>query len=204
MIKKITQVFLIITTAMLMTGSNYDTTTIKNNETSSYIERISYVETDIRTPVIGPDIVEEIRISLEPEFEKITEVSYESEVKEEETKIQSPLSDSDIDLIALVTMAEAEAEPEYGQRLVIDTILNRMDSEHFPNTASEVIYQKNQFSSMWNGRVKRCYVREDLRQLVIEESITRTNTEVAFFTAGQYGRYGDPMFSVGHHYFSSY
>ena len=37
------------------------------------------------------------------------------------------LSDEEIRLIALVTMAEAEGEPELGKRLVIDTILNRVD-----------------------------------------------------------------------------
>lgn len=114
------------------------------------------------------------------------------------------LDESDISLIALVTMAEAESEPEYGQRLVIDTILNRVDSPYFPDTVSGVIYQKSQFSSMWNGRVDRCEVREDIHQLVSEELISRTDTDVIYFTAGHYGDYGKRMFSVGNHYFASY
>ena len=60
------------------------------------------------------------------------------------------LSYEDISLIALVTMAEAEGECEEGKRLVIDTILNRVDSEHFPNNVYDVVYQRNQFSSIWN------------------------------------------------------
>lgn len=114
------------------------------------------------------------------------------------------LSNKDIDLIALVTMAEAEGECEKGKRLVIDTILNRVDSEYFPNTVYEVIYQPNQFSSMWNGRVDRCEVQEDICQLVKEELKVRLNYEVMFFTAGDYGKYGEPMFPVENHYFSSY
>lgn len=110
----------------------------------------------------------------------------------------------DIELIALVTMAEAEGECEEGKRLVIDTILNRVDSEYFPDTVYEVIYQPNQFSPMWNGRVERCEVREDICQLVKEELESRTNYEVMFFTAGQYSKYGKPMFQVEDHYFSSY
>ena len=35
------------------------------------------------------------------------------------------MSEEDISLIALITMAEAEGECEEGKRLVIDTILNR-------------------------------------------------------------------------------
>lgn len=113
------------------------------------------------------------------------------------------LSREDIELIALVTMAEAEGECEEGKRLVIDTILNRMDSGSWPDTASDVIYQKNQFSSMWNGRVDRCYVSEDICQLVVEELQARTNHEVVYFTAGRYGAYGTPLMCVDNHYFSS-
>lgn len=123
---------------------------------------------------------------------------------EEEAQSYS-LTDEEIDLIALVTMAEAEGECEEGQRLVIDTILNRVDSElrYFPDTVYDVVYQKNAFSSMHNGRVKRCYVKEEIRQLVIEELQERTNYEVMYFHAKKYGKYGTPMFAVGNHYFSS-
>lgn len=114
------------------------------------------------------------------------------------------LSQDEIELIALVTMAEAEGECEEGKRLVIDTILNRADSEHFPNTVYDVIHQPNQFSSMWNGRVERCEVRDDICLLVREELETRTNSSVMFFTAGKYSVYGKPMFQVESHYFSSY
>lgn len=115
------------------------------------------------------------------------------------------LTEEEIELIALVTMAEAEGESEYGKRLVIDTILNRVDSDvdYMPDTVYEVIYQPNQFAPMWNGRINRCYVREDIYQLVLEELVSRTNNEVMFFHAGRYGEYGTPMFSEGNHYFSS-
>lgn len=113
------------------------------------------------------------------------------------------LTQEEIELIALVTMAEAEGEPEEGQRLVIDTILNRVDSElsYFPDTVHDVVYQKNAFSSMWDGRADRCYVMEELCQLVREELQDRTNGDVLYFTAGNYGKYGTPVFRVANHYF---
>jgi N-acetylmuramoyl-L-alanine amidase len=113
------------------------------------------------------------------------------------------LTQEEIELIALVTMAEAEGEPEEGQRLVIDTILNRVDSDlpYFPDTVHDVVYQKNAFSSMWDGRADRCYVMEELCQLVREELQNRTNREVLYFTAGEYGKYGTPVFRVANHYF---
>lgn len=114
------------------------------------------------------------------------------------------VSEEEKNLLALVAMAEAEGECELGKRLVIDTILNRVDSEHFPDTISDVIYQPNQFTSMWNGRSDRCYIMDDIYALVEEELESRTNSDVVFFTAGSYGNYGDPMFQVENHYFSSY
>ena len=123
---------------------------------------------------------------------------------EEPIKEEAQMTDKDIKLIALATMAEAEGECEEGKRLVIDTILNRVDSEYFPDTVQDVIYQPHQFSSMWNGRVERCEVREDICQLVKEEVKSRTNHNVMFFTAGGYSNYGTPMFQVEDHYFSSY
>ena len=114
------------------------------------------------------------------------------------------VSDEEIELIALLTMAEAEGESEEGQRLVIDTILNRVESDlsYFPDTVYKVIYQKNAFESLQNGRVDRCNVTEELCELVREELQSRTNYDVLYFTAGKYGKYGSPMFSVGNHYFS--
>ncbi len=110
----------------------------------------------------------------------------------------------DIELIALLTMAEAEGESEKGKRLVIDTVLNRVDSEYFPDTVHDVIYQPKQFSPIWNGRIERCYVSDEICELVREEMENRTDSDVIFFTAGGYSKYGKPLYKVGNHYFSSY
>lgn len=147
---------------------------------------------------LGPKIEE--MITDEVETIDIVEPIIEAEETVDEPIIS--VSNEDIELLALITMAEAEGESEEGKRMVIDTILNRVDSERFDNTISEVIYAPNQFTSMWNGRVDRCYVADDICQLVIEELTNRTNYDVLYFTAYQYGAYGTPMFQIGNHYFS--
>ena len=119
-------------------------------------------------------------------------------------KPKPKMSVKDIELIALVTMAEAEGESEKGKRLVIDTILNRVKSPNFPNTIYNVIYQPNQFTSMWTKRVTRCRVQDDICKLVEEELESQVNYDAVFFTAGHYSKYGVPMFKVGNHYFSKY
>lgn len=140
--------------------------------------------------------------NIETKFSQMTKEEPIKIISEKTEKLR--FTEEEISLIALVTMAEAEGECEEGKRLVIDTVLNRVDSEHYPNTVHDVIYQPNQFSSMWNGRVERCEVREDICELVREEIVSRTNEDVMFFTAGSYGVYGTPMFQMGNHYFSSY
>lgn len=141
--------------------------------------------------------------NVSPVVSQAIEEAKPIEIQPEEAE-ELRFTEEDIALIALVTMAEAEGECGEGKRLVIDTILNRVDSEYYPDTVHEVIYQPNQFSSMWNGRVDCCEVREDICELVREEIVSRTNHEVMFFTAGNYGAYGAPMFQVENHYFSSY
>ncbi|MCM1578738.1 MAG: cell wall hydrolase [Ruminococcus sp.] len=117
---------------------------------------------------------------------------------------QYSLTDEEISLIALVTMAEAEGESEYVKRLVIDTVLNRADSEHFPDSVNDVIYQPHQFTVMWNGRAERCEATNELITLVKEELENRTDSSVIFFRLSRYSDYGVPLFKEGDIYFSSY
>ena len=118
------------------------------------------------------------------------------------TEAYAGISEDDIRLIARMAMAEAESESEYGQRLVIDTILNRVDSSRFPNTVNGVIYQSGQFSPVTNGRLDRCPVRNDFYDLVLEELESRTNSEVLFFNKGGYPSWATPVLQEGVHYFS--
>lgn len=146
-------------------------------------------------------LISDTRESESESEEEIPFIDEDSYLAEE---MEQLISDEEVELIALVTMAEAEGECELGKRLVIDTILNRVDSVHFPDTIEEVIYQKNQFEAMWNGRVDRCSIDDDICQLVKEEIESRQDYDVIFFTAGKYSKYGKPMFRIENHYFSSY
>lgn len=143
-----------------------------------------------------------VTIDLDEAEENITDVDEIVEVEEVTVESIPDVSNEEIELLALVTMAEAEGESEEGKRLVIDVILNRVDSGRFDDTITGVIYAPNQFTSMWNGRVDRCYVTDEIRQLVIEELIDRTNNEVLYFRMNHYHTFGTPMFQVGGHYFS--
>lgn len=173
----------------------------------------------VGSSVIGPPPTEQIDIPTvsvtaeevleeEPEVESVVEVPVEPEPESEpvpEPEVNAlSLTDEEIDLIALCVMGEAEGESEEGKRMVVDVILNRVDSPRFDDTVYGVIYAKNQFECMWNGRVNRCYVRDDIRELVIEELQNRTYDNIHYFRTDHYHTFGKPVVQVGNHYFSTY
>lgn len=134
-------------------------------------------------------------------IEETTENNVEEITEEETTK--SYISEDEMNLIALVVMAEADGQCEEGRRLVIDVILNRLDSPIFPNTVYDVIYQPEQFACMWNGRIDVCYVKEENLKLVKEELYSRFSCDAVFFRTKHFFDFGTPLFQVGAHYFSS-
>lgn len=143
------------------------------------------------------------------------ETKQEEQVEEEESPpadlpdevmpsdIYPNYTDEEVDLIALCTMAEAEGEPELGQRLVIDVILNRCESGAWGSTIHDVVYAPNQFTSMTNGRADKCYVKESIRSLVLQEIVDRTDPSVLYFRTGHYHDFGIQLYKIGNHYFST-
>ena len=137
-------------------------------------------------------------------IEEISQAVPLTAIEEPEEVYIPKVSEEEIELIARITFCEAGAECEEGKRLVIDTILNRVDSDHFPDTIEGVIFQPNQFSVVYDGSFDKSEVREDIYQLVLEELENRTDDDVIFFRAGRYHKWGTPLFQVGRHFFSSY
>lgn len=186
--------------AAIMSNQPAGNSEIKTMEISTY--ETSAVESPIDIYETS-EIVETTDETVETTTE-IVDVTEDATIIEEVNEPEEyPISQADIELIALVTMGEVESEGEYAQRLVIDTILNRMDSEYWPDTVSEVVWQPGQFDVMWNGRLDRCCVRDDICQLVKEELINRSNYDVVFFRTDYFSTYGQPLFQVGNIFFSA-
>ena len=162
----------------------------------------------IVTPVIPKEVLNSKleKIPVEKTVEttpKPKTVDIQGVVEKQKSEPEISMSKDDMKLIAQMTMAEAEGESEYGQRLGIDTILNRVDSSTFPDTVYDVLYQPYQFSSIKDGRFARCHVKKELYELVVEEVHNRTNYDVIFFRTGHYSKYGTPLFKEDSHYFNS-
>lgn len=90
------------------------------------------------------------------------------EVLEQTMRYQ--LSDKDQEALMRIVEAEAGGEDQDGKLLVANVVLNRVNSENFPNTVLEVVMQREQgiaqFSPTVDGRYQRVKVSEDTKKAV--------------------------------------
>jgi N-acetylmuramoyl-L-alanine amidase len=67
----------------------------------------------------------------------------------------SAVSSNELDLLARLVEAEASGEPYAGKVAVAYVVLNRVDSNQFPNSITAVINQSGQFTPVSNGEIKK-------------------------------------------------
>lgn len=91
------------------------------------------------------------------ESQSKSDMMTESEIEEENSIfVSSSYSENDYELLCEITYAEAGNQTEEQQVAAAATILNRVESDSFPNTIKEVIMQKGQFASTRNGHIYAC------------------------------------------------
>ena len=59
---------------------------------------------------------------------------------------------NEVYVLSRLCMAEAESEGLFGKDAVVRVALNRVESPEFPDSVEGVIYQSEQFTSIWDGR----------------------------------------------------
>lgn len=111
-------------------------------------------------------------------------------------------NNEEIEYLAKCVLAEAGNQDEIGKRLVIDVILNRVDSPLFPNTIIEVINQTNQFSVVTYGTIYTMELNDEILNLVKEELSNKYNDEVLYFRTNHYHEFGQPVLQHQDHYFN--
>jgi len=102
----------------------------------------------------------------------------------------------EIVMIGKIVQHECPNESKLGQRLVIDTIMNRVESEEFPDTVRDVLSQPGQYCN------PKKYPPEDIYILIAQEAYNRTNPNVLWYRTKKYHSYGRPITQEGGHYFS--
>jgi N-acetylmuramoyl-L-alanine amidase len=112
-------------------------------------------------------------------LEKIKQIQEYVKKKEEQKKIEEAKRieeqkrQEEYNLFARLVEAEAKGESYKGKVAVAEVVLNRVESEQFPDTITEVIYQKGQFSPVSNGSINN-NPSEDSKKAV-QEALKGTN-----------------------------
>lgn len=114
-----------------------------------------------------------------------------------------PMTQEEIDLLAAICYAEAGNQGDLGKELVAMVVINRVNSPIFPDTVKEVIFQKNQFTTTFDGALSRAWNNVDTSCYNAVERARKgcKYPGILYFTAGGYGEYGTPAFQYKDHYF---
>lgn len=176
-------------------------TTVASVETETYIS--VEPESVYEEPYIE-EVVEETPPPVSEETTVITETENTDNIPPGLINpYYCPYSDWEVDLLARLVTSEDGTSPynEWGRRMVVDVVLNRMDHPAFGcSTISDVIYAPSQFSCasyIYN------FEAGDNERIVREEIANRSNYDVHYFWAGTYPPYGTPLFEAGGNYFTT-
>lgn len=132
-----------------------------------------------------------------------------------ERKMQYDISEEDYEILLRIVEAEAGCEDIKGRMLVAGVILNRVESEQFPDTVGGVVFQQEhgvpQFSPTKDGRYYSVSVSEETIEAVTRVLEGEDLSEGALYFAAR--KYADPermawfdnhltlLFSYGGHEF---
>ena len=121
----------------------------------------------------------------------------------EATKRKTSLTTEELLLLQKVVSAEARGESNEAQYTVACVVLNRIESDIFPDTLEEVIIQNGQFACVENGAVYRAPITDSVVKAVNMALDNNTlNEDVLWFRSGHYHGFHNRAFQLGRMYFS--
>lgn len=118
-------------------------------------------------------------------------------------QIEEEIYLGELEELAQLVEAEAGNQPFEGKCLVVDTVLNRVESPLFPNSIHEVIFQEGQFSVITNGSWEKAawnMDESDYAAVAVEVEL-HTNRDVLYFNNSRNVAGSGEIFKVGGHYF---
>lgn len=140
-------------------------------------------------------------------YDSMIEINDPTHMKESESEqilfynqISDNITDSERDMLAKLVFLEARDQSFLGQRAVIEVVFNRVLSDEFPNTITDVIYQKNQFTPAYLiSSTTPTQEQYDAVDAVLNELYPVLDKGVVFFAMSQYNKY--LYEKIGDHYF---
>lgn len=138
---------------------------------------------------------------------KVVEITPRCETVEIEVVSQNALPEVEgiidgesLEWLAKCVEAEAGNQDIVGKRLVVDVILNRVDSDLYPDDIKAVISQDGQFAVYKYGTMMKATPSEETCRAVEMELEHRIDTEIMYFASSGY--ISKPAYKHGGHYFA--
>lgn len=192
------------TTEMVTTLEETTTAEETTEELYSEEETLETVIIEIETTIEETTTIIETtaEIVTEPITEPITTI-IETQPYIPPLQAQQPQVD-ELVLLTLLVKAEALNQDELTKRLIIDTVLNRVDYPGFPKTIADVILAPVAgYTPGMNGTIFNMEIDDYHLQLVVQEMQNRTNYQVLYFRTQHFHTFGVPLFKSGDVYFST-
>nr|BDD45045.1 hypothetical protein 33 [Bacillaceae bacterium] len=172
----------------LFGATNASAYTVKSGDTLSEIAANHNVELE-EVIDLNPQIVNPHKIFPNDEIR----LPNESVVVKKSTEVS--LTNSEELLLARLVEAEAKNQPFEGKVAVAKVVLNRVESNLFPNDIRSVIYQPRQFSPVSNGMINGKASNESKH--AVQEALNRGgNANGALF-------FYNPQYSFGQSWFNT-
>lgn len=149
--------------------------------------------------------IEEVNTDPVPVEVEIKEVEVVEQASTEETvNYRIFLNNEEKELLCRTVYCESGNQSIETQEMVALTIINRLESDKFPDTLHDVIYQKNQYEvTTWNGFENYGWT-EQVEQAVENALIENIHpSDMYYFRNGYYHGFGVPYMQSGDLYFST-
>lgn len=122
----------------------------------------------------------------------------------EANKRSTSLSEDEITLLEKIVSAEARGESLEAQYDVACVVLNRMESDSFPDSLKSVVMQAGQFSCVSTGAYLSAPITESVALAVASALDNNTlSSDVLWFRSGHFHYYRSQAFQEGNLYFST-
>jgi N-acetylmuramoyl-L-alanine amidase len=129
-----------------------------------------------------------------------------STYEDEQEQIKDEIFYGEMELLAQLIHAEAGNQDLIGKILVADVVLNRVDRGfNGCDCIEQVIFYDNAFSSIEDGNFDKAawnITEEDYKAAEMAMTGERIDSEIVYFSAEGYSKYGTPAYKYGDHYFS--
>jgi len=161
----------------------------------AYFDLLSEQISKVNTVEVVKTVYVEVPVQAETEM-PVAELNY---IKNEPNYIID-VTDEEIELLARVVMSESSICDIDVKYAVATTIVNRVLSDDFPNTVTEVVYQNDAYSTQDNGEPNEECRKAVEWALTYQEVFPNT---MYYFRTDHYHTFGTPLVKLGNMYFST-